>query len=342
MRLKPEEFDRFADRIRSLSGEKEVNEAQIRLENLLFERELLERKEEEYLRGVVSSKSPDPKQAEKDILPWRNQRWELSRALVAEYENLRKRLGIGHVRTIPDSRNVGLATLVARLGLNDLVGCVAVERPSGLQFLHSWNSDNSATLVGLGVDLGGGGITSLHYQIDRYGPAFLTLEATWGFIVPSADLCGFEVSCSMTVEGFVDPKATRTVTIDPNVHVRQFRSNLPLDQVLAGPDPLLSNIWGRISAEGVELSEPGYVDGIYGLHAIPTIQSEVRCAYAYPTHTARVPVVAGDRILVSSQLILAMDAYTYVLLGDPRAQPTTPLLYGVRFSQPTVTFYTDA
>jgi hypothetical protein len=345
MKFKNEDFQQHGDRIRDVGRDPEVAGALKRLRHVIFERDLLERKEEAYLNTLAVADDLDADAAMAALSGWRRRRWDLSREALVEYLKARQRVDADFRRMLVRQwPRAALMGAIARLKENELVGCVPVERASGLQFLHSWCVDDCSgvTLAGIGFDFGGGGITSLRYEVDLYGSAFLTLEASWGLVVPNANLCGLEISGTTSVGGFVDNKATHTVTIDPEVHVRQYRSNKPLDEVDLGGEPLVTNIRGTITAGGVEYSPPGYIDGTYGLHGLPSISSELRCAYAYPGHTAFVSVQPGDRLVVSCQIILAVDTYSYVLLGDPRPSATPPYFGGVVFSQPSVTFYADA
>jgi hypothetical protein len=346
MRFKDEDFKRFAPKIRDLSADsKEVAAAQEQLRRRSLERDLLERKEEAFLNSLAASKDVDVDEAMATLRQWRQRGRDLCRESVIDYIKLHRQID-SHFRrpNIQEWPAVAPQYLGALVRQNDLAGCVTVTRPSGLQFLHSVSAEDwsGVTLVGLGLD-SGGGITSLRYEVELYGPSVLTaLEASWGLIVPEGSLCGLEVSGTTTVNGFVDNKATRSVTIHPAVHVTQYRSNKPLVEVDRGSEPLLSNIWGHTFANGVDYGITGYVDGTYGLHSIPSIWSKVACAYAYPGHTARVPVQVGDRLVITSLLTVSIDQYSYVLLGDPRPDPTPPRYGGVVFSEPTVTFYADA
>jgi hypothetical protein len=343
MQYKTKELEQYRDQIHEVVDD-QLTAVRRRLARARLERDLIERREQSLLNELARESSVDLDSTLAKRREWQRQRWQLSREMVAEYLYLKRRINPNAVPPRSNARDGVVQSLLAAPRASYFDDCVAVSHPTGLQFLHSWCTDdfNGVTLTGVGVDFSGGGLTSMRYGVDLYGPYFLTLEATWGLVVPNAALCGFEISTAMTVEGFVDNKATRSVGLEPMVQINQFRSNRPLDQVEASSDPLVSGVWGGLIVDGVPTSDHYHTDAIYGFHWIGSLRSELTSAYGYAGHEARVRVQAGDRLIISAHLTLDIDEYSYAFLDDPRPQPAAPYYGGVVFQRPSITFFGTA
>ena len=331
--------------VRRLGADSDVGTIREKVRALTRDVERLRVREDEFLRSWAIAEHDAERLDE--LAKLRGTRLGVSREMVAAYLEMRrlldrdspKQLGLKGARVLP-------ADMMAALLRPVLEGCVAVNRsvhvwPLYVEVLDEVYGDKlSPQLVGIGVDFDTAEVTSLRYVVEGFGPAWMRVQAAWGFIAPNDPaLCGFEVASAVELTGWLENKASSSVLVELETWISQYRTMKALTAINLGVDPTESVVSATCMGNNNAPYRDGYLDSIYGWHGLTPLHARLDCAYAYPGGIAPLSVAADDRMVVTTTVEIDVGASSYVLFADPRPNPTPPIYGGFTISAPTITFY---